>query len=221
VAARAAVLPDDQELVAALKRGDDAVFAALVDAWSPGLMRVARMHVRDRQVAEEVVQETWIAVLRGIDRFEGRSSLRTWVYRIAMNTAKTRAQREARSIPFSAAARADEPSVDPDRFLSGDHRAAGGWALGPTEWPTPEEELLSGETREVIMRAIDELPESQRAVITMRDVEGLASEEVAEILEITEGNERVLLHRARSKVRRAIERHLGAVEPSTAAMGQS
>jgi RNA polymerase sigma-70 factor (ECF subfamily) len=221
VAARAAVLPDDQELVAALKRGDDAVFAALVDAWSPGLMRVARMHVRDRQVAEEVVQETWIAVLRGIDRFEGRSSLRTWVYRIAMNTAKTRAQREARSIPFSAAARADEPSVDPDRFLSADHRAAGGWALGPSEWPTPEEELLSGETREVIMRAIDELPESQRAVITMRDVEGLSSEEVAEILEITDGNQRVLLHRARSKVRRAIERHLGAVEPNTAATGPS
>jgi RNA polymerase sigma-70 factor (ECF subfamily) len=221
VAARAAVLSDDQELVAALKRGDEAVFAALVDAWSPGLMRVARMYVRGRQVAEEVVQETWIAVLRGIDRFEGRSSLRTWVYRIAMNTAKTRAQREARSIPFSAAARADEPSVDPDRFLSADHRAAGGWALGPSEWPTPEEELLSGETREVIMRAIDELPESQRAVITMRDVEGLPSEEVAEILEITEGNQRVLLHRARSKVRRAIERHLGAVEPNTAATGPS
>jgi RNA polymerase sigma-70 factor (ECF subfamily) len=221
VAARAAVLSDDQELVAALKRGDEAVFAALVDAWSPGLMRVARMYVRDRQVAEEVVQETWIAVLRGIDRFEGRSSLRTWVYRIAMNTAKTRAQREARSIPFSAAARADEPSVDPDRFLSADHRAAGGWALGPSEWPTPEEELLSGETREVIMRAIDELPESQRAVITMRDVEGLSSEEVAEILEITDGNQRVLLHRARSKVRRAIERHLGAVEPNTAATGPS
>jgi RNA polymerase sigma-70 factor (ECF subfamily) len=221
VAARAAVLPDDQELVAALKRGDDAVFAALVDAWSPGLMRVARMYVRDRQVAEEVVQETWIAVLRGIDRFEGRSSLRTWVYRIAMNTAKTRAQREARSIPFSAAAGGDEPSVDPDRFLSADHRAAGGWALGPSEWPTPEEELLSGETREVIMRAIDELPESQRAVITMRDVEGLSSDEVAEILEITEGNERVLLHRARSKVRGAIERHLGAVEPDTAAVEQS
>jgi RNA polymerase sigma-70 factor (ECF subfamily) len=218
VAARAAVLPDDPELVAALKRGDDAVFAALVDAWSPGLLRVARMYVRDRQVAEEVVQETWIAVLRGIDRFEGRSSLRTWVYRITMNTAKTRAQREARSIPFSAASRADEPAVDPDRFLSGDHRAAGAWALGPSEWPTPEEELLGGETREVIMRAIDELPESQRAVITMRDVEGLPSEEVAEILDITEGNERVLLHRARSKVRRAIEEHLGAVQPNPAAV---
>jgi RNA polymerase sigma-70 factor (ECF subfamily) len=216
-AAREAVLPDDNELVAALRRGDEATFATLVDAWSPGLMRMAQMFVRDRAVAEEVVQETWIAVLRGIDRFEGRSSLKTWVYRILINTAKTRAQREARSIPFSAAAGGDEPSVDPDRFLGPEHRQHGGWSLGPSEWATPEEELLGGETREVIMRAIDELPESQRAVITMRDVEGLPSEEVAAALEISEGNERVLLHRARSKVRRAIERHLGAVEPTGAA----
>jgi RNA polymerase sigma-70 factor, ECF subfamily len=216
-AAREAVLPDDDELVSALRRGDEATFAVLVDAWSPGLMRMAQMFVRDRAVAEEVVQETWIAVLRGIDRFEGRSSLKTWVYRIVMNTAKTRARREARSIPFSAAAGGDEPSVDPDRFLGPEHRRHGGWSLGPGEWPTPEEELLSGETREVIMRAIDELPDSQRAVITMRDVEGLPSDAVAAALEITEGNERVLLHRARSKVRRAIERHLGAVEPTGAA----
>jgi RNA polymerase sigma-70 factor (ECF subfamily) len=215
--ARAAALPGDRELVDALKRGDEAIFAALVDAWSPGLMRMARMYVRDRQVAEEVVQDTWIAVLRGIDRFEGRSSLKTWVYRIVMNTAKTRAQREARSIPFSAAAGADEPSVDPDRFLGPDQRWPGGWALGPTEWPTPEEELLSGETREVIMRAIDELPEAQKTVITMRDVEGIPADEVASALEISEGNQRVLLHRARSKVRRAIESHLGAVAPNGAA----
>ncbi|MEA2425722.1 MAG: hypothetical protein QOH13_2132 [Thermoleophilaceae bacterium] len=180
-------------------------------------MRMARMYVRDRQVAEEVVQDTWIAVLRGIDRFESRSSLKTWVYRIVMNTAKTRAQREARSIPFSAAAGGDEPSVDPDRFLGPDQRWPGGWALGPTEWPTPEEELLSGETREVIMRAIDELPEAQKTVITMRDVEGIPADEVASALEISEGNQRVLLHRARSKVRRAIESHLGAVEPNGAA----
>ena len=220
-AAREAGLPRDAELVAALKRGDEAIFAALVDAWSPGLMRVVRMFVRDRQVAEEVVQETWIAVLRGIDRFEGRSALKTWVYRIAMNTAKTRAQREARSIPFSAAVRADEPSVDPDRFLGPDHRYAGGWALGPSEWQTPEEELLGGETQEVILRAIEELPDAQRTVITMRDIEGLPADEVAAALEITEGNQRVLLHRARSKVRRAIEAYLGAVEPNTAAIEAS
>src|SRR4051812_8188590 len=117
------VLPD-AELIDAIKRGDEAAFAAMVDAYSPALLRTARMFVRDRAVAEEVVQETWVAVLRGIDRFEGRSSLRTWIFRILMNTAKTRAQREARSIPFSAAARDDEPSVDPDRFLSPDHRHA-------------------------------------------------------------------------------------------------
>src|SRR3954470_21615691 len=182
-----AIARPDSEVVAALKRGDQSVFADLVDAYSPGLMRVARMYVRDRAVAEEVVQETWIAVLRGIDRFEGRSSLKTWIYRIVMNTAKTRGKRESRSIPFSAAARADEVSVDPDRFLDSGHRHAGGWMLGPSEWQTPEEELLQGETRDAILAAIEELPESQRAVITMRDVEGFGPEEVAETLGITDG----------------------------------
>ena len=208
----------DAEIVRALKRGDESVFAELVDAYSAGLLRMAQMYVRDRAVAEEVVQETWLAVLRGIDRFEGRSSLKTWIYRILINTAKTRGQRESRSIPFSAAAAADEPSVDPDRFLGSDHQYAGGWMLGPSEWQTPEEELLQGETRDAILAAIDELPEAQRAVITLRDVEGFPSEEVSEALGITDGNQRVLLHRARSKVRRAIEAHLGAVEPNSAVM---
>src|SRR5436305_13264556 len=150
-------LPPDAELAAAVKRGDEEVFAAMVDAYSPGLLRMARMYVRDRAVAEEVVQETWLAVLRGIDRFEGRSTLRTWIFRILMNTAKTRAQREARSIPFSAAVRDDEPAVDPDRFLGPDGRYPGGWMLGPSEWPTPEEELLAGESRQVILDAIEQL----------------------------------------------------------------
>jgi RNA polymerase sigma-70 factor (ECF subfamily) len=207
----------DAEVVAALRRGDEAVFAELVDAYSPGLMRMARMFVRDRAVAEEVVQETWLAVLRSIDRFEGRSSLKTWIFRILINTAKTRAQREARSIPFSAAARDDDaPSVDPDRFLGTDHRAAGRWILGPGEWQTPEEELLRGEMRDAILRAIEDLPEAQRAVITMRDVEGFPAAEVAEMLGISAGNERVLLHRARAKVRAAIEAELGAIEPNEA-----
>src|SRR3954452_21638813 len=214
-------MPPDAEVVAALKRGDESVFAMLVDEYSPGLLRMARMFVRDRVVAEDVVQDTWIAVLRGIDRFEGRSSLRTWIYRILMNTAKTRGQREARSVPFSAAAGPDEPSVDPDRFLDADHRFAGGWMLGPSEWQTPEEELLQGETRDAILRAIDELPEAQRTVITMRDLEGFPPDEVSEALGITDGNQRVLLHRARAKVRAAIEEHLGAVEPNTAAMEMS
>src|SRR3954452_12565967 len=214
---RELALPD-AEIVAALRRGNQAVFAELVDAYSPGLLRMAQMYVRDRAVAEEVVQETWIGVLRGIDRFEGRSSLKTWIFRILMNTAKTRGQRESRSIPFSAAAAADESSVDPDRFLGADHQYAGGWMLGPSEWQTPEEELLQGETREEILRAIDELPAQQRAVITLRDVEGFPPEEVSELLGISEGNQRVLLHRARSKVRTAIEAYLGAVEPNRAAM---
>jgi RNA polymerase sigma-70 factor, ECF subfamily len=213
--ARAMALPD-AEIVAALKRGDERVFADLVDAYSPGLLRMAQMFVRDRAVAEDVVQDTWIAVLRGIDRFEGRSSLKTWIYRILMNTAKTRGQRESRSVPFSAAVSSDERSVDPDRFLDANHRYGGGWVLGPSEWQTPEEELLQGETRDAILAAIDELPEAQRAVITMRDVEGFPAEEVAEALGISDGNQRVLLHRARSKVRRAIEKHLGAVEPNSA-----
>src|SRR3954447_425370 len=217
---RELALPD-AEIVAALRRGNQAVFAELVDAYSPGLLRMAQMYVRDRAVAEEVVQETWIGVLRGIDRFEGRSSLKTWIFRILMNTAKTRGERESRSIPFSAAAAADEPAVDPDRFLGADHQVAGGWMLGPGEWQTPEEELLQGETRDAILAAIEDLPESQRAVIRMRDVEGFPSEEVSEALGITDGNQRVLLHRARSKVRRAIEEHLGAVEPNKAAMGIS
>src|SRR3954469_25233386 len=218
--ARPPALPD-AEIVAALKRGDETVFAMIVDAWSPGLMRMAQMFVRDRAVAEEVVQETWIAVLRGIDRFEGRSSLKTWIYRILMNTAKTRGQREARSVAFSAAATRDEPSVDPDRFLDADHQFAGGWMLGPSEWQTPEEELLQGETRAAILAAIEELPEQQRAVITLRDVEGFPADEVSQALGISDGNQRVLLHRARSKVRAAIEEHLGAVEPNTSAMGAS
>src|SRR3954453_10512255 len=218
MAARDMALPD-AEIVAALKRGDESVFADLVDEYSPGLLRMARMFVRDRAVAEDVVQDTWIGVLRGIDRFEGRSSLKTWIYRILINTAKTRGQRESRSIPFSAAAAADEPAVDPDRFLGADHPVAGGWMLGPSEWQTPEEELLQGETRDAILAAIEDLPESQKAVIRMRDVEGFPSEEVSEALGITDGNQRVLLHRARSKVRRAIEEHLGAVEPNKAAMG--
>jgi RNA polymerase sigma-70 factor (ECF subfamily) len=205
----------DAATAAALRRGDEAVFAELVDRYSAGLLRVARVYVRDRAVAEEVVQETWLAVLRGVDGFEGRSSMKTWIFGILINTARTRAKREARSVPFSAAAASDEPSVDPDRFLGPDHRYAGGWMLGPGEWPTPEEELIRGETRAAILGAIDQLPDAQRAVISLRDVEGFPSAEVCAALGISEGNQRVLLHRARSKVRGAIEQQLDAVELNT------
>jgi RNA polymerase sigma-70 factor, ECF subfamily len=206
----------EPELIAALRRGEEPAFITLMDEYGAMLMRVARMYVSTAAVAEEVVQDTWIGVLNGIDRFEGRSSLKTWIFRILTNTAKTRGEREARSIPFSSAVSpGDEASVDPDRFLPASHERSGEWALAPRRWETPEESLLSGETREAILAAIDKLPPAQREVITLRDLEGWSSQEVCNALEIQETNQRVLLHRARSKVRGAIERHLDAMEPAT------
>ena len=206
----------DADLVAALRRGEEAAFAELIDRHSPAMVRVAQTYVPSRAVAEEVVQETWIAVMRGIDGFEGRSSLKTWIFRILANVAMRRGERESRSVPFSALAAAEdtgEPSVDPDRFLPADHELfPGHWAVMPARWPTPEEGLLAGETRDVIARAIEELPKAQRTVIALRDVEGWSSEEVCEALEITAGNQRVLLHRARATVRTAIEEYFDAVE---------
>ena len=178
------------------------------------MLRVARIYVSSRTVAEEVIQETWVGVLRGIDRFEGRSSLRTWVFRILVNTAKTRAQREGRVLPFSALqdpARVPEPAVEPERFLPEDHaRFPGHWAVPPRE--LPEERLLASETRERIAQAIDELPATQRAVISLRDVEGWSAEEVRNALDLSEVNQRVLLHRARARVRRALEDYLSPVD---------
>ena len=207
---------DEEALVAALRMGDERAFAALIDAYNRSLLSVALKYVPTRAVAEEVVQECWLGVIRGIDRFEARSSLKTWIFKILVNTAQTRGERERRTLPLSALARDgnDEgPSVDPDRFLPPDHeRFPGHWALGPTPWPTPDECLLAGETREVILCAVKELPAAQRTVITLRDVEGWPSEEVCAALEVSEGNQRVLLHRARTKVRAALERHFEAVE---------
>ena len=174
-------------------------------------------YVPSRAIAEEAVQETWVAVIRGIDRFEGRSSLKTWIFRILTNVAMKGGTRERRSLPFSAlAATEDEggPTVDPDRFLPPDHeRWAGHWAAAPRPWPAPEDGLLAGEIRDVVAKAIDGLPGTQRAVISLRDVEGWSSEEVCEALELTPGNQRVILHRARGVVRNAIEAYYGAVAP--------
>jgi RNA polymerase sigma-70 factor (ECF subfamily) len=206
----------DPVLVAALCRGDADAFATLVDRHSPAMIRVAMAYVPTRAAAEEAVQETWIAVMRGIDGFEGRASLKTWIFRILTNVAMRSGARERRSMPFSALAKAEntgEPSVDPDRFLPADHELfPGHWAIMPARWPTPEEGLLAGETREVIAAAIAELPKAQRTVIALRDVEGWSSEEVCEALEISAGNQRILLHRARSRIRTAIEDYYGAVE---------
>jgi RNA polymerase sigma-70 factor, ECF subfamily len=206
----------DVQLVAGLCAGDEQVIAGLVDLHSDAMLRVAMRYVPSRAVAEEVVQETWIAVMRGIDGFQGRSSLKTWIFRILTNTALRGGSRERRSMPFAAIAAAedsDAPSVDPDRFLPADHeRFPGHWLLAPAPWPTPEEGLLSGETRAVIVAAIDELPKAQRTVIALRDIEGWSSEEVCDALEISPGNQRILLHRARTRVRTAIEDYFGAIE---------
>ena len=201
---------DERELIARLRAGDEAAFMQLVDQYGPLMLRIALMHVRSRAVAEDVVQEAWLGVLNGIDRFEGRSSLKTWILRITANRARTRGEREARSVPLSSLEADGEPSVDPDRFFGPDHpRYPGGWAAPPEPWP--EEALLAEETLEQVRAAIEKLPPRQQEVIVLRDVEGLDADEVAEALDITPGNERVLLHRARSKVRGELERYLGGV----------
>jgi RNA polymerase sigma-70 factor (ECF subfamily) len=212
---------DEAHLVDGLRRGDERAFADLMATHNAALLHVAMTYVSSRAVAEEVVQETWLGVVRSLDRFEGRSSLKTWIFKILANTARTRGARERRSVPFSslAAAESEEgPSLDPDRFFPPDHdRYPGHWSAGPTAWPTPEEGLLAGETREVIVSAIDRLPPAQRTVIALRDIEGWSPEEVCDALELTQGNQRVLLHRARTRVRERLERHFGAVEATVAA----
>jgi RNA polymerase sigma-70 factor, ECF subfamily len=195
------------ELLAALRAGDERAFVALVERHHASMVRIALLFVPSREVAEEVAQEAWLGVLKGLDRFEGRSSLKTWIFRILTNTAKTRGVREGRSVPFSALGES-ETSVDPDLFLGPDHEQfPGHWASPPSGWP--EHRLLAGETRERLRQAIDTLPPNQRAVISLRDVEGWSSEDVCNALELTETNQRVLLHRARAKVRRALEEYLG------------
>src|SRR6476659_2440953 len=178
---------DDRALVEALRAGDEHAFVALIRAYHSALLRTAMTFVSTRAVAEEVVQETWLGVVKGIDRFEGRSSLKTWIFKIASNIARTRATREGRCRPFSALAAAEversEPSVDPDRFLPADHpRFPGHWARAPVAWQIPEERLLSGETRDVIRDAVERLPAAQRLVITLRDIEGWSADEACQAL---------------------------------------
>ena len=196
--------PQDASLVERLRAGDEKAFMELIRELNPSLLRVARMFVPTTALAEDVVQETWLAVLNGIDRFEGRSSLKTWIFRILTNIAKTRGERERRSVPFSSFDTEEggfEPAVDRSRFTG-----TGQWAVLPRAWP--EDRLLAAETRSVIERAIERLPPSQRSVITLRDIEGWTAEEVRNALELTETNQRVLLHRARAKVRHALEQYL-------------
>src|SRR5215217_6504897 len=171
---------DDRSLLMALREGDEAAFQELIDTYSASLLGVARLYVDSRSVAEEVVQETWLGVLRGLNRFEERSSLKTWIFKILTNIATRRGMRERRTVPFSALAEAEaggeETAVEPDRFLPADHdRWPHHWALGPTRWETPEEGLLSGETHQQILDVIEALPPAQRTVITLRDVQGWPS----------------------------------------------
>jgi RNA polymerase sigma-70 factor (ECF subfamily) len=207
------VTPDeDVALVDALRQGDEKAFTTLIDRYHSSLLRLAMSYVATREQAEDVVQETWMGVLNGIDRFEGRSSLKTWIFRILVNRAKTKGVRERRSVPFSSLeGDGDEnrPSVDPSRFQDGT-RTPGAWSAPPDSWEgIPEERLLSAETRMVVDDAIALLPAMQRAVITLRDVRGFTAQEACEVLGLTEANQRVLLHRARSKVRARLEEYLG------------
>jgi RNA polymerase sigma-70 factor (ECF subfamily) len=202
----------EAQLLDALRAGDEGAFTELVREYHGSLVRVARTYVSTLAAAEEVAQETWVGVLNGLDRFEGRSSLRTWIFRILTNIAKTRAQRDRRSVPFASLADESgdgEPSVDPERFMPSGERWAGHWKSYPDSWgELPEERLLSDETLARLQEAIDRLPPAQRQVITLRDVEGWSSEDVCSALELSETNQRVLLHRARSKVRQVLEGYL-------------
>ena len=209
----AAVMADDV-VVARLRSGDEAVFLDLVQRYQRPLLRVAQTYVPSEAVAEEVVQDTWIAVIRGIAGFEERSSLRTWIFRILTNQAKTRGERERRTIPLSAMlaqdAGGDQPTVDPSRFRPAtDARWPGHWVDPPADWGSDAEaQLLGRETQGVIAAALDTLAPTQRLVMTLRDLEGWDSDDVCAALESSPGNQRVLLHRARARVRASLERYV-------------
>jgi len=195
----------------ALRRGDPAVFAALVRRLHPSMVRLATSYVSSRAVAEEVAQDTWLAVLEELDRFEGRSSLQTWIFRILVNQAKTRGVRERRTTPFSSLASPQDPGagLSPDAFFEDDHRWAGHWAAPVPGWDMPEERLLSSELGGVIQEAVDGLPPVQRAVVSLRDGQSLSAHEVCDLLGLSEANQRVLLHRGRTAVRAAIAAYAG------------
>jgi len=195
---------DDDRLVALVRTGDDDAFATLVRRHSPALLRLARRYVPSDAVAEDVVQETWIGVLRGLERFERRSTFKSWLFRILVNRAKTRGVREHRSVPFASLGSPDGkdgPMADPMHVLP-----KGAWASLPHRWQDdPEAALQSKEARRIVQEAIDALPQRQRNVIALRVLQGLDSEEVCNMLDVSESNERVLLHRARAKLRVALE----------------
>jgi RNA polymerase sigma-70 factor, ECF subfamily len=208
----AATASEEAEFLARLRAGDEQAFEALVARHHATMLAVASAYVKTRAIAEEVVQDAWLGVLQGLDRFEGRSSLKTWMLRIVINTARTRGAREARSVPFSSLGPDDEEAaVEPQRFRGADDGFPGHWRRYPRDWDSlPEQRVLGNETLQVVRGAIEDLPATQRSVITMRDVEGWSADEVCAALQVSAGNQRVLLHRARSRVRSALEEHFDA-----------
>jgi RNA polymerase sigma-70 factor (ECF subfamily) len=198
----------DAELITRLRRGDEAAFSHLLHLYHAALVRLALAYVPSRAVAEEVVQETWVGVLDGLAAFAGRSSLKTWLFRILTNRAKTRGVRERRTIPFSSLSDAEtdpEPAVPPERF-----RASGMWGVSPRRWEddAPEQVLMNQQALAHLEEAIAALPPNQRVVVTLRDIDGLSADEVCNVLGISETNQRVLLHRARSRLRGVLEEYL-------------
>jgi RNA polymerase sigma-70 factor (ECF subfamily) len=202
----------DARIVEALLQGDEAIFSALVEKYHAALVRLALTFTGEARVAEEAAQETWLAVLRGLAKFEGRSSLKTWIFTILANRARTTAQRESRVVLINPEENEDAPSVPPDRFFGRDHPIwPEHWAEGqePAQWgELPEDALMAQELHGIIRQAIDRLPYNQQQVILLRDIQGLAADEVCNILQLSETNQRVLLHRARSRVRQALEDYL-------------
>lgn len=202
---------EDASLIEALRRGDEVAFQDVVDRYHQLMLRVASNYVPSRTVAEEVVQETWLGVIKGIHRFEGRSRLKTWIFRILVNRARTRGVRESRSVPFSSLVTDNENGalVDPSRFgLNANGETH--WTRAPAPWPQPEQRLIADETRAIVAEAVDQLPNTQRTVITLRDLQGWEADEVCSLLDISSANQRVLLHRARTKVRKVLARYLAA-----------
>jgi RNA polymerase sigma-70 factor (ECF subfamily) len=204
---------EGEELLHALRAGHERVFARVVERWSGVMLALALAQVPNRAVAEEVVQEAWLVVLRDVRRFERRSTVRTWVLGIVVNLARSRARSERRStpVPFDR----DEPAVDPARFRpSSSTTWPGHWAVAPVPWAAPEDALLTGELRGLVLRAIDALPPAQREVLVLRDVVGESAENTCNVLGLSDTNQRVLLHRARSRVRNAVERYVAETEPT-------